>query len=176
LRNSSGATLRAKRLNGEGGHAGRHGKLLRRAGVVECVGVTVGVAVGVAVGAPIGVAVAVGPVVADGVFVGTGDWASTGVGATIEWITGSSAAAMPSLRNSRRSSTLRLAGLTTSSASKCAFSSWLSVSQTSSSALGTSSSVWSVAAICCGLVCPSHCYQTRAAVGLRACTSLRCQS
>jgi hypothetical protein len=134
------------------------------------VGPVVGVAVGVAVGPVVAVAVAVGTAV------GVGDWASTGVGATIEWITGSSAATMPSLRNSRRGSTLRLAGLTTSSANKCACSSLLSVSQTSSSACATFSSAASVVAICCGLVRPSQSCQTSAAVGLSAWTSLRCQS
>jgi len=52
-------------------------------GVAVGVAVAVGVLVAVAVGAPIGVAVAVAAT-AVGVFVGTGDWAATGVGATID--------------------------------------------------------------------------------------------
>lgn len=139
----------------------------------------VAVAVAVAIGAPVAlgaaVAVAAGTVAVGGV-VGTGDCASTGVGATIEWTTGKSAAAMPNWMNARRGSRVRLAGLTTGSANKCAFSSLLNVSHTNSSASGTFHSAPSVAAICCGLVCPSHSCHTRAAVGFSAWTCLRCQS
>lgn len=136
--------------------------------VAVAVGVAVAVLVTVAVGAPGPVAVAVGAVVAVAVAVGTGDWAATGGGATIEWITGRSAAAMPSLRNARRGSRLRLAGTTTGAASKWTCSSWLSVSHTNSSASGTFSSAASVAAICWGLLCPSQSCYTRAAVGFSA--------